>query len=68
MIAPSAGIIEMAIDAIRTPSPDLEVILVEQQKQLLSAVPNASDSMVQGYQLGMQAARVLSNGRRNEPF
>lgn len=61
MIAPSAMMIETAEDQLK----DDEYIKAhlwvwaEQDKELLSAIPNGSHEFMNGYALGLQTARVL---------
>lgn len=60
MIAPAASTIEMANDQLK--SPDTFAVdawvLPDQKEELLTAVPGASEDFVNGYQLGIQTARV----------
>jgi hypothetical protein len=64
MTAPAAMMIEIAMDQLKSPTAFAghEWLLPAQQKELLSAVPNASDDFKAGYELGMQSARVLLSG------
>lgn len=64
MIVPSAGIIETAIDELKSPDTfkGHDWVLPDQQKELKSAVPDATNDFVAGYTLGLQAARVLLQG------
>lgn len=64
MIAPSAMMIETAIDELKSSETFVghEWVLAAQQKELASAVPNASDDFKTGYELGIQTIRVLLSG------
>lgn len=64
MIAPSAMMIEMAIDQLKSANAfaEHEWVLPAQQKELSSVVLNASDDFKAGYELGVQTARVLLSG------
>jgi hypothetical protein len=56
--------IETAIDQLKSPDAFVghEWVLPAQQKELSSAVPNASDDFKAGYELGIQTSRVLLSG------
>jgi hypothetical protein len=56
--------IETAIEELKSPTAftGREWVLPAQQKELASAVPNASDDFKAGYELGVQTARVLLSG------
>jgi len=64
MIAPSATMIEAAQDQLK----DDEYIKAhlwvwaQQDKEVLSAIPNGSPEFMNGYRLGLQTARVLLAG------
>jgi len=64
MIAPAAMTIESAIDQLKSPTAFVghEWVLPAQQKELASAVPQASNDFKAGYELGIQTARVLLSG------
>jgi hypothetical protein len=53
MQAPSAGMIEAARDQVKT------AMLVQQEKELRSALGTVSGDFVAGYQLGLQTARMV---------
>jgi hypothetical protein len=56
--------IETAIDELKSVTywTGEEWVLPAQQKELHSAIPNASDDFKSGYELGVQACRVLISG------
>lgn len=64
MIAPSAMFIESAMDQLKSPDTFAghEWVTPTQHKELLCAVPTASNDFSMGYELGLQTARVLLSG------
>jgi hypothetical protein len=66
MIAPSAMIIEIATDQLKSPATFAGHTWVPaaQRKELHSALPDASEDFTTGFELGIQTARVLLLGNR----
>lgn len=56
MQVPAAGFIELAKDELDTVPPDQ---LADQERELHEAVGGTSVTFVNGYQLGLQVARVM---------
>lgn len=70
MIAPTADMIEIALTQLQRDASwkKDELILPRQQEQLLIALPHRSDTFAAGYELGIQAARVLVAEKFKQSF
>src|SRR5258708_4173018 len=67
MTAPSAMFVEAAVDTLKNPDYQKQhaAMLMEQDKQVRSALPGRDEGFYSGYALGMMTARVLLMGMPN---
>jgi hypothetical protein len=61
VIAPAAETVETAIEQLKNPAhrAQHQAIFDAQEKEVRSAIPGQSEEFYDGYELGVEAARVL---------